>query len=47
MRADAFPAEDPETLMTLEDNTACFLWLADAGRNSSPGLRLKAKGFSP
>ena len=30
MRANAFPAEDPETLITPEEAARAWLWLLDA-----------------
>ena len=45
MRAAAYPAEDPQTLRTPEDNTAPFLWaLLEAGPEYV-GTRIKAQSW--
>ncbi len=47
MRAAAYPEEDPMTLVTPEENTACFLWLALEADLSVSGRRFRARDFTP
>jgi len=45
MRAQAYPEEDPNTLITPEDNIACFISLAEEASLAVSGERFKAKSF--
>jgi len=47
MRAAARPEEDPMTLITPEQNVACFVWLALEADLSISGRRLRAKDPGP
>lgn len=45
MRAAAYPDEDPNTLVTPEENTAVFLYLASDESRNVTGERFKAQEF--
>src|SRR5215213_4767548 len=45
MRADAYPDEDPNTLITPEENTGVFLYLASDESEGVTGERFQAKEF--
>lgn len=45
MRAAAYPQEDPMTLITPEENTAVFLYLASDDSKGVTGQRFKAQEF--
>jgi NAD(P)-dependent dehydrogenase (short-subunit alcohol dehydrogenase family) len=47
MRAAAKPEEDPMTLITPEENVACFVWLALDADLSVSGRRLRSKDPGP
>ena len=46
MRASAYPDEDPNTLITPEQNTAVFLYLASDESRGVTGERFKAQEFA-
>ncbi|WP_273886768.1 SDR family NAD(P)-dependent oxidoreductase [Rubrobacter naiadicus] len=46
MRAAAYPEEDPMTLITPEENTAVFLYLASEESAGTTGRRFKAQQFA-
>ncbi|MBX6763760.1 MAG: SDR family oxidoreductase [Rubrobacteraceae bacterium] len=46
MRAAAYPEEDPMTLITPEENTAVFLYLASEESAGTTGQRFKAQQFA-
>ncbi|MBV9453334.1 MAG: SDR family NAD(P)-dependent oxidoreductase [Rubrobacter sp.] len=46
MRAAAYPDEDPTTLITPEENTSVFLYLASDESRNVTGERFKAKEFT-
>jgi NAD(P)-dependent dehydrogenase (short-subunit alcohol dehydrogenase family) len=45
MRAAAYPDEDPHTLITPEENTAVFVYLASDESRGTTGQRFKAQEF--